>query len=286
LSAKDSLESLPTLPTIVYELSRVISDPMSSMSDIEKIMANDPAMTAQVLQLANSAYYAIPGGVSSLSRAIAHIGFDAIHQLVLAASIIKSLDAKASPHFEPKEFWKHCLGVGMASEIIAKFVRYKNPSDLFTCGLIHDLGKIALYLTHPEVFAAILLEANRAASTFAEAEASLKTKSHTEIGCELTLHWKLPTLFQVVTEEHHRASPASRRAVSAEMHQVIDIVFLANLLIHALHFGQSGHEKVLGVPQELLDRLLLNKDRLKELVGEIKIATSSADSFLKIIGGS
>src|SRR4051812_46579450 len=91
----DRLDELPTLPTIVYELSKVINDPMSSTADIEHIMAGDQSMTAKVLRLANSAYYAIPGGVANLQRAIAYIGYDAIHQLVLSASIINALDAKS-----------------------------------------------------------------------------------------------------------------------------------------------------------------------------------------------
>ncbi len=70
------LDELPSLPAIVYELSKVINDPMSSTNDVEKLMSSDQSLTMKVLKLVNSAYYAIPGGVSSLSRAIAYIGFD------------------------------------------------------------------------------------------------------------------------------------------------------------------------------------------------------------------
>ncbi|RYZ75410.1 MAG: HDOD domain-containing protein, partial [Proteobacteria bacterium] len=136
----DRLDELPTLPTIVYELSRVINDPMSSTGDVQKIMANDQSLTTKVLKLANSAYYAIPGGVSSLQRAIGYIGYDTIHQLVLSASIISALDAKSSADFDLTQFWKHAIGVAMAAETTARFVHYKTPSDLFTCGLVHDMG--------------------------------------------------------------------------------------------------------------------------------------------------
>ncbi len=94
------LDELPTLPTIVYELSQVIGDPMSSTSDVEDIMKNDQSLTTKVLRLVNSAYYAIPGGVSNLGRAIAYIGFDTVHQLVLSASIINALDVKDSNGFD------------------------------------------------------------------------------------------------------------------------------------------------------------------------------------------
>lgn len=102
----DRLDELPTLPSIVYELNRVINDPMSSTSDVEKIMGNDASLTTKVLKLANSAYYAIPGGVTSLQRAIAYIGYDTINQLALSASIIKSLGPKSHELFDLPAFWK------------------------------------------------------------------------------------------------------------------------------------------------------------------------------------
>src|SRR5437868_2853828 len=128
-SITSRLDELPTLPTVVYELSRVINDPMSSTSDVEKIMANDQSLTIKVLKLANSAYYAIPGGVTSLQRAIGYIGYDTINQLVLSASIMKALDAQTSEQFNLNEFWKHAIGVAMAAETTARFVHYKTPSD-------------------------------------------------------------------------------------------------------------------------------------------------------------
>src|ERR1035437_1814036 len=93
-SITSRLDNLPSLPSIVYELSQVINDPMSSTTDVEKIMANDLSLTSTVLSLVNSAYYAIPGGVSSLSRALGYIGFETVNQLVLSASILKVLETK------------------------------------------------------------------------------------------------------------------------------------------------------------------------------------------------
>ena len=169
----DRLDELPTLPTIVYELSRVINDPMSSTGDVQKIMANDQSLTTKVLKLANSAYYAIPGGVSSLQRAIGYIGYDTIHQLVLSASIISALDAKSSADFDLTQFWKHAIGVAMAAETTARFVHYKTPSDLFTCGLVHDMGKVASYIIAPEIFTQTLAHAKANGCSVHEAEEQL-----------------------------------------------------------------------------------------------------------------
>jgi HD-like signal output (HDOD) protein len=280
----DKLDELPTLPTVVYELSRVINDPMSSTGDVEKIMANDQSLTIKVLKLANSAYYAIPGGVTSLQRAIGYIGYDTINQLVLSASIVNALNAKASEHFNINDFWKHAIGVAMAAETTARFVHYKTPSDLFTCGLVHDMGKVATYIIAPDTFLEVVAFAQANNLSMHEAEDKLGAPKHTMIGRELGLKWRLPVLIQATAAHHHQKETNLRNGLSSEMNNVVDIVFLSNLLVHALQFGHSGHTKVLGVPKDLLERMRLTPDKLKELIGKIRESIANADSFLKIIG--
>lgn len=280
----ERLEELPTLPTIVYELSRVINDPMSSTSDVEKIMANDQGLTLKVLKLANSAYYAIPGGVSSLQRAIGYIGYDTIHQLVLSASIIKALETKQDAGFDLNQFWKHSIGVAMAAETTARFVHYRTPADLFTCGLVHDMGKVAIHIIAPEMFTETLAHAKEHNLTLQEAEEKLGNAKHVVIGRELGTKWKLPAAIQSSVAHHHQRDVSRRGPMSSEMNLVVDIVYLSNLLIHALQFGNSGHSKVLGVPKDVLDRMQLTPDRLKELIAKIRESITNADNFLKIIG--
>lgn len=280
------LDDLPTLPAVVYELNRIINDPMSSTGDVEKIMSNDLSLTAKVLRLANSAYYAIPGGVSSLQRAIAYIGYDTVNQLALSASIIKALDVKENTGFDTRQFWKHSLGVAMASEVIANEVKYKTPSDLFTCGLVHDMGKIALLLITKEQFTDTIRYAGENRISLLEAEDTLDSARHTHIGFQLATKWRLPYQIQVSIANHHQKDPMMRGGLSQEANLVVDVVFLANLLIHALQFGNSGHQKVMGLPKDVLDRLSIGQDNLRGLISKIKLKIENAEAFLKIIGDS
>ncbi|MBX3021838.1 MAG: HDOD domain-containing protein [Bdellovibrionales bacterium] len=278
------LDELPTLPTIVYELSRVINDPMSSTSDVEKLMANDISLTTKVLRLVNSAYYAIPGGVSSLSRAIAYIGFDTVNQLVLSASILKALETKGPQRFDMNEFWKHSIGVAIAAETVAKFVRHPMPADLFTCGLVHDMGKVALYTIDPDVMLTITQTAKEEQISYAEAEVKLGIPGHTAIGQLLAQRWQLPANIQAVIKHHH--SKEGRR-LTAEQNLNVDIVYLANLLTHALKFGHSGHDKILGAPTDVLGRMTINLERdFKNLLQEIKAGLDKAQDFLRVLGGN
>lgn len=279
------LEELPTLPSIVYELSRTINDPMSSTSDVEKLMANDQSLTAKVLKLTNSAYYAIPGGVSSLSRAIAYIGFDTVNQLVLCASILKALETKGPQRFDMNEFWKHSMGVAIAAETVAKFVRHPLPADLFTCGLVHDMGKVALYTIDVESMLLIVKTAKAEQLSYSDAENKLGLPSHTVIGQLLAQRWQLPPKIQSVIKHHHSKETAARE-LTDEQNLNVDIVYLANLLTHALKFGNSGHDKVFGAPKETLERMTIDPDRdFKTLLQEIKVSLDKAQDFLRVLGG-
>jgi HD-like signal output (HDOD) protein len=280
----DKLDELPMLPAVVYELSRLINDPMSSTGDVEEIMANDQSLTVKVLKLANSAYYAIPGGVTSLQRAIGYIGYDTINQLVLSASIVNALNAKPSEHFNLSEFWKHAIGVAMAAETTARFVHYKTPADLFTCGLVHDMGKVALHIVAPDTFLETVKFAQANGLTLHESEVQTGAPKHTDLGRELAVKWRLPALIQATTGHHHQKESSLRTGLSSEMNTVVDIIYLSNLLIHALQFGHSGHNKVLGVPKDLLERMRLTPEQLKELIAKIRDSIANADAFLEIIG--
>ncbi|MBC86293.1 MAG: hypothetical protein CL677_03860 [Bdellovibrionaceae bacterium] len=283
----DKLEEFPTLPTVIYELSNVINNPMSSATDVEKIMSNDVSLTTKVLKLANSAYYAIPGGVTSLSRAISYLGFDTVNQLVLSASILNALEFEGDAPFDMNDFWKHCIAVGIASETIAKATNHPLPSDMFTCGLIHDMGKVAyLTLDAPSVLAISSLAKSEGIS-YLEAETKLEFERHTTVGHLLAEKWQLPVQLQSVVLYHHEKNPDKRNYLSADLHQAVDIVYLANVFVHALKFGDAGHSKVYGMPKDVLERLAIDaKEGYKKILLEINTAIGRADEFIKIIGGS
>lgn len=279
------LDDIPSLPAIVYELSKVINNPMSSTKEVEEIMSQDIGMITKVLKLANSAFYAIPGGASNLTRAISFIGFDTIQQLVLSASIIKALEVKGPSQFDVNEFWKHSMGVAIASEVIAKHIKHPNPSDLFTCGLIHDMGKLALYIASSETLLFIVSESEKAKKTFLEIEITSALPPHTELGKMLGEKWQLPKSFQAVSRYHHESDLKKRGSLSSDLNQVVDIVMLANLLIHALKFGNSGHNHIVGAPNELLDRLMINtKADIPVILKDIKSNLIKATDFIKMIG--
>ncbi|MCB0422316.1 MAG: HDOD domain-containing protein [Bdellovibrionales bacterium] len=234
----------------------------------------------------NSAYYAIPGGVSSLARAISYIGFDTVHQLVLSTSIINALEFPQGESFDLNKFWEHSIGVGIAAETLAKFVRHPSPSDMFTCGLVHDMGKIAMYMTDAEEMVRISDHAVANNLSYFEAEEVMEAPHHTVVGQMLAEKWNLPTLIQAVIKNHHQKDPRMRGGISAELSQTVDIIYIANLFTHALKFGKSGHNKILGAPKDVMERLRIDAQKdFKPLIKDIKVNLERGEEFIRVIGG-
>lgn len=280
---QERLNDLPTLPTVVQELNRIIADPMSTIKDVEEVMLQDQSLTTKVLTLANSAYYAIPGGVNNLSRAIGFLGFDTVHQLVIAASVFSTLKIEGEVKFDLIQFWKHSIGVAIVAENLAEKIGHKQPSDLFTCGLVHDMGKIAVAMLNNELLDEISDYAVDNKMTFLEAERALENMTHTRIGKILSEKWKLPLPVQNCVLFHHEPKTNLRSGISAEMNQYVDIVYLANCIIQAIKFGNSGYKKPPKLPKEVLSRLNIKPDEIAGLVKEFKEPLGAAESFLKIL---
>src|SRR5262245_46826665 len=79
----EKLEDIPTLPVVAMKVNELINDPNSSSSDIAAVLKKDQVLTAKILKLVNSSYYAIPGGVADVQRALAFLGFNTLAQLTL-----------------------------------------------------------------------------------------------------------------------------------------------------------------------------------------------------------
>src|SRR4051812_39473566 len=104
------LDDIPTLPVVAMRVNELINDPDSSSSDIADVLKKDQVLTAKILRLVNSSYYAIPGGVVDVQRALAFLGFNTLAQLVLSLSVFSLFSTFDNEDFSMLDFWRHALG--------------------------------------------------------------------------------------------------------------------------------------------------------------------------------
>lgn len=233
------VQDLPTLPIVAMKVNDALNDPNASARDIAELLEKDQALMSKLLKLANSSYYAVPGGVSDVHRALSFLGFNTVAQLVLGISVFSIFDEIEGAPFNMSDFWKHTLAVAGVSQDLAKDQGYPRPAEAFTCGLLHDMGKLALFQLDQKSFLTICSTAQERIQSFTDAEQALGDSNHSALGAQVAQHWGLPPVIQKSARYHHSAD-TDMELMDSEEQTVVKIVRLANQLAHLAGIGHSG----------------------------------------------
>ncbi len=136
---------LPSLPDVAQKIQQAFSQPDINAEAVSRIIHSDPAITAKLIMIANSALYGAVAQINTLQNAIVRIGLDATRKQVFIY-VVKELFDSCSPEMKLKlqRLWKHSRRVSAFSRILAKQSGKFDPEQAQLGGLIHDLGEIAI----------------------------------------------------------------------------------------------------------------------------------------------
>jgi signal transduction histidine kinase/HD-like signal output (HDOD) protein len=244
------LESLPTLPAVAVRLLQITDEDESDARQVIQLVASDPALTGKVLAMCRRAENTTREMVTTVDRAVTLLGFKAIRNAVLSIKVLEVFERSRGGHgaeggaggFDHAGFWRHSLAVGIAAELIAEAHRELrpavNPSEAFVCGLLHDLGKLALEHLLPRSYERVVELAERQQLEIAQVERDVIGMDHHTVGKRLGEHWRLPHVLQDVMWLHG-ASGATLPELSHR--RVIEVVGVADMLVRRLHIGFSGN---------------------------------------------
>ncbi len=203
------IESIPSLPAIVYKVMQLINDENSNASDFEELIVKDQALTARMLRMVNSSFFSLSRKVNSISDAVVYLGHNTIKSLVLGASTSNLFKKSLKVYGYQKEgLWQHANLVAALARYIAKSANL-TPSEVENCyvsGLLHDIGKLILG-PFVEQYADRFTSAITTNESLSQAEKEILGFDHGEIGGILLTNWKLPkNLVESVTLHHFPAN--------------------------------------------------------------------------------
>jgi putative nucleotidyltransferase with HDIG domain len=251
------IDTLPSRPTLYTSVMEELRSPNPSIGRIAEIISMDVGMTAKLLQLVNSAFFALPQHVSNLVQAVSLLGLDTIKTLVLSIHIFSQLDQEKLSILNIAQIWKHSLTVGLFAKAIARAENQSHVQvdDALTAGLLHDAGKLVLAANFPKEYVDITKLAEKEGLTIGEAEGRvLNGTTHAEIGAYLIGLWGLPRSLVEAIAFHHRPHPDIMRSFN-----VVVAVYIANLLEHDL--GAACPESAL-----VCSRLPVWKEACKSII--------------------
>jgi putative nucleotidyltransferase with HDIG domain len=203
---KKRILEIPMLSVVATRLLELTGDENHSLKDVVNIVENDPFLTARVLRIANSAAYSAGHSITSLNKAIIHLGEKMVAGVAIESCSTK-VYGKALEGYEsgPGELWDHSLQTAIAAREIAPYAHRGVSTDLaFTAGLLHDIGKSIISDLFKGVTGKMAGICKEKSADFLQAEREMVGTDHAEVGYELGLHWKLPEILCMAIRHHHK----------------------------------------------------------------------------------
>lgn len=259
---RKDVDNFPGMPGAASKLLGLLNNTETPMDEIEAILRYEPGLTANVLRLVNSAYFGIPRKIGSVKQAILFMGWKRLAQLVVASCVSALMGKPVSGYdLEPGELWRHSIAVAVASEGLAKILGQKDIEEIFTAGLLHDVGKMVLGRFVEEHRIDMEVERYQEQS-FEKVERDIFGMDHAEIGAQILANWGLPGDLVLAVRYHHEPENSPKPLT------MIDIVHVADLVSLMIGIGVGREGLQYGVSREVTERLHLESQHLERVASQ------------------
>jgi putative nucleotidyltransferase with HDIG domain len=242
---------LPSIPAVYLQIIEALQTPNCEIQQIGELVGSDPALTAKLLQLANSAFVGFAREVSSAEEAVMLLGIGAARSLALSAPIFSSFQARPLDGCSLEEVWNHSLSVGHRAKEIARMEGASEEvlEQTFTAGVLHDVGKVLLAENATLHYSEIMARAHESGRPLFEIEREVFQVTHAQVGAYLLDLWGLPAPLVEAIALHHTPSEALEPAFGP-----LAAVHVANAL-----------EQIEGTPGQMLAPNSIDTDYLRKL---------------------
>lgn len=269
LTARLDVTQLPSLPHVLLQLLDACNRAEPDFAAIAAIVAKDTALSAKLLGLVSSPAYPRRARIEGIEPMIAAIGIDAIKSIAVSASVYHVFSQLgASTLHDLKRFWRHALMSAELARRIAQKIAYPQAEEAYLAGLIHDVGRLLLWVNFPREYPSLMLDDVDEARVIINGDYNGPVH-HAEIGAWLIDNWNLPSLMADAVRYHHE--PGERLL---DAHELIKITHLAN---------QLSQESTFSGTVPLNDAALLfgfgNDDLAELLTGGLKALTEAQRSL-------
>jgi HD-like signal output (HDOD) protein len=207
------VEGLPTLSPTITQLLSGLARRNCNVTELKAVVEKDALLSAQILQLANSAMFGRVQPVNSVKHAIMMIGVGPLRKFALGKSISNLFSRfQAAPSFSMSRFNLHSVATGTLVEMISDEIPVEDSSGAFIAGLLHDVGKLLIAVNLPQQYEDILAVAAVTSSPVPDCEREVLGTDHAEISGLAISRWGLTEPICAAACYHHEP----QRAVAGE----------------------------------------------------------------------
>jgi HD-like signal output (HDOD) protein len=275
LAKINKIKELTTPPTILQSVLNLINSTESSAKELSDVILKDPGLTARILRMANSSFYAYYKKITTVNQAVMVMGINAVKYFILSITVLNQLNVqREKSKINTVQLWTHFLEVASASKNLAIALGYKMPEEAYVAGILHDVGIILLEREFPAEYKRVL-ELTAKGISLNKAEIEVFGLDHQEIGGYLTNYWNMPQIITDSITMHHPASDVD----IANMPEVAKIVAMANCIVSA-PFEEMKNRSNAEMKLHLLNSLSIDLKLSTQVLIDIhkKVAEDAATS--------
>lgn len=259
-----STSDLPTLPSVLDEVTKLVDDPNSSTEQVAKVISQDQVLSAKVLKMVNSPIYGFPGRITTIQHALVLLGLNVIRGIIISTSVFDIIQKAMAG------LWEHSLGCALASGAIAKAAGFDDPEEFTVAGLLHDLGKVVTAVQLPELNEAVSMMVKEKDLCYYDAEKLILGFGHDRINAWLARHWNLPPNVREAMTYHHHPDRAQF------YQQTAAVVHVGDFLVRLFEYGNGGDDQISYFKPAAMKILKLKMKDLEPVMDEL------SDQFMEI----
>lgn len=245
--------ALPALPNVVIKIQKLIEAGDADMGSVADLISGEPSLVAQVLKIANSAYYGLSRDITKVKFAIAFLGLNEIYRMVLSLSVVNTLAIEEKNELD--KFWFHSFFTALCTKYLAKkFEPHLSFEELWSAAILHDIGKLVYLRFFPDHFKALSRFALEKGCFFSTAEKHYSLPPSALFGTLLCNHWRLPDHIKSACARHTLADLPDL-TLNLKLGRFQRMICLGNLLtvLSTNKLNDKTKQEIAEAAQNILD---------------------------------
>ena len=275
---KDDIK-LPSPPAVAVRIIEAIRGDDASFNKLASIISADPALSARILGIANSSFYALPYKVDNIERAVSILGVNALKNIALSFVIVKEMRGHSEERFDIILFWKRAITAAVGAELITSLIDQKSD-DTFVTSLLQDIGVLIMYYSRPLDYMKVLDEKIATGLPVEIIEREIIGVDHQEVGAEILQKWGIPENIFTPIRYHH-----TNKGVPHEYKLSSEILFLSDKISSVYH-GTGSAEKIQEIKDILCKRSEISDEKIDGLIDTVAENTVEILSSFEIDPGN
>ena len=272
------IDLLEPMPPIAAQILALTDDPDSSLTEISELITNDPALTANLLKICNSAFFSLIRRVDSVRDAISLVGLDQIVELILFNSLSSNFNKELVGYgLGERELWRHAVSSAHVAGILAdRFGVSHNKHLIFTAALLKDIGKLILGRYVAFSYEQINILVRSRGLSFNDAEHEIIGMNHEELGALVGKKWNFSEKLIYIMRHHHLSDESARKDLETAL------VYLADIICMMMGVCTGADGLSYRFYSDVLNELNLTENDLQGIIAEAGRNQQQVEALLDI----